>query len=195
MTATFHDAITFIFLHLLSTLPYWLLSFSTYFPHNMPPHHLSHYDYRSLEAEVRTRMNSQGATTTVNDSAHAGPQNLGLIVVIPIVIGVVLVVAILLLPKGFFWNLASKVGIVASKDVEDAPTWFGRHSDPDLRPNGKLPPKTFVECHLQMLRAWKKPINPVRQEQPPLPLCLAKPGVAQQSRRPTATSFRQRQEH
>jgi ABC-type sulfate transport system permease component len=46
---------------------------------------------------------------------YIGSSNLTLPIVVPTIVGVVLVVPILLMPKGFFLNLASEAGVKFNK--------------------------------------------------------------------------------
>ncbi|KAF2623264.1 hypothetical protein BU25DRAFT_181222 [Macroventuria anomochaeta] len=154
----------------------------------MPPHNLSRYMAHCLNAEIHTGMASLIQAATLHRFTHTGSSNLALPIVVPIVVGVVLIVANLPMPKSFFLNFATKVGICRGKDEASARPWFGRKSPDTESSTTEKPQPTFVERHLEMLRAWQKPA------QPPLPLYLAKPDSAYQPRRPTGMKFKEWQE-
>lgn len=106
----------------------------------MPPHNLSAITTRSFNTKTTTGM-----------AFH---------VVFLIVIGIVLIVAILLMPKGFFLNLASKLGFSSNKDRNKARPGFGRKSETVAPSATEKPKPTFVQRRLEMLRAWQKQIPP-----------------------------------
>lgn len=126
-------------------------------------------------------------SATLNGASMTDTSSLALPVVIPIVIGVALIVAVLLMPKAFFSSLASKIGINSSHYEDTTHPWYSRKAKFVETPATEKPELTFLQRHLEMLRAWRKPVRPA---QPPLPLCLARPDATHQPRRPTGIPFK-----
>lgn len=157
-----------------------LLHFQSVTPIVMPPHHPLQYAWRSLGTDMNTNIVALRSMETLDSSAHPKTSSLALTVVVPIVVGIVLIIGVFLMPKGSFWKLASKLTPRTSN--ASARSWFRRCSAGKESPTTKPSQPTFVECHLEMLRAWRKPTKP-------LPLPLAKPNATHQLRRPTSTSF------
>jgi hypothetical protein len=134
-------------------------------------------------------MSSQGDATIQREPIGVGSSALALQIAVPIMIGVVLIIAILLMPRGFFASLLSKVGFSSNKDGNSTQLWYGRQtSHENISSNEKFPQKTFVERHLETLRAWQKPD---KQAQPPLPLYLNRPDTIRQPRQPIALTYQQ----
>lgn len=155
----------------------------------MPPCHRS--TFTSFDFNSRASSISRCEAAVFERSLNAGSSNLALPVVVPIVVGIILIMAVLLMPKNFFSNLLSNTGTQSSQNAENSILWFGRRPS---RGESLAPVKsqlTFVERHLETLRAWQKPS---KQAQPPLPLYLAKSVAAQQPRRPSSMTFKEWQE-
>ena len=107
------------------------------------------------------------------------------------VVGVILVVAFLLIPKGFLLNLASKAGVKVNKSNGKSRSWFGQELPDKQTSTTEKPQPTFVECHLEGLRAWHKPTDMAQLPLPPYP---AKPDAVHQSRGPAGMSYQGWQE-
>lgn len=157
----------------------------------MPPHNLSVITTRSFNKETTTGMASMEETALLDGTSDASSGSMALHVVVLIVVGVVLIVAILLMPKGSLLNLASKLGFSSNKNRNEARPWFGWKSKTVALSATEKPEPTFVQRHLEMLRAWQKPTPPA---QPPLPLYLARPDATHQPRRPTGMASKEWQE-
>ncbi|KZM18607.1 hypothetical protein ST47_g10220 [Ascochyta rabiei] len=119
--------------------------------------------------------------------------DLALSIAVPVAVGVVLIVAILLVPKGFFSYVASKIYTAScnSNTSNSTRRWFGRHAQNETSSMNEKSQPTFVEQHLGMLRAWQKPTKYARHLQPVQP---TKPGDSHQPFRLTGMSFRYWQE-
>jgi hypothetical protein len=81
----------------------------------MPPYSLTQYTSRGLDTDSHTGMVSLGEAKCFNSSTHTGSSNMALPIILPIIFGVGLSVAVVLMPKGFFWNFASDIGIGFSR--------------------------------------------------------------------------------
>jgi hypothetical protein len=125
---------------------------------------------------------------TLDGTSHASSGTLTVLIVVPIVVGVVLIIALLLIPKDFFVNTAVKVGIRRSNNADKLRPWPGRKARTEKTPATE---PTFVQRHLEMLRVWQKPTI---SAQPLLPLYLGQADAANQPRRPTGMTFNEWQE-
>ena len=153
----------------------------------MPPYQLS-YTTRNLDVSIRARMTSSGQVVSQENSGHAGSSNLALPIVVPIVVGVVLVVTVFLMPKGFLLDLVCKTGITLKDNRAKARRWFGQQVSRGETVTNEKPQSTFVQRHLETLRAWQKPTH---LAQPRLPLYLAKPGAVHLPRRPASMTYQE----
>lgn len=153
-------------------LRHWLLLHQP-FRYIVPPcGAASRHTPRTSDATISTNAVSLEQATSLDDVPLAGSSDIALSVVVPIIFGVVLIVATLFMPKKFFLDLSAKVRCKSRKAEAKARTRSSFKS-PDIPP---APVKhfqlTFGERHLEMLRAWEKPMQ---LPQRPLPLYLAKP--------------------
>lgn len=153
----------------------------------MPPHDLFRNIARSLANETVTGMASMEQVAVLKGKAsHASSGLVVLSIVVPIVMVSGLIVALLLMRKGFFPNIAGKIGIRCRKSAAELQPWPGQKTRvAETSVSEKLEP-TFVQRHLEMLRAWQIPTVPA---QPPLPLYLGRSEAPRQPRRPTGVTF------
>lgn len=140
----------------------------------MSPHNVPYYTTTALDAENLTVTSLLAQPATSELSRLPGSSDMALPIVVPILVGVVLIVAVLLMPRGFFLDTATKVRSQFGKVGADVRSVFKRNS-PEVQPDRSQ--SAFVERHLNMLRAWQKP---KQLPQPLLPFYLAKPDATYQ---------------
>ena len=88
----------------------------------------------------------------LDDSSPRVSSNLALPIVVPFIIGVMLIVAVLLMPKGFFLDLTYKICIDHSKDEANKRFWLTWKPSKIESSTAETPQPTSVERHLEMLR-------------------------------------------
>ncbi|XPS78191.1 hypothetical protein M3J09_010209 [Ascochyta lentis] len=157
----------------------------------MPPHRSSQYSSRGLDAIHTINVSARGEAADFNSHPQIGSKQLALPTAVPIAVGVVLVILILLMPNGFFLKLTAKIRSLSSDNKNSARHWFGRRPQSEMSSVNEKSQPTFVENHLEMLRAWQKP---AKHAQTLHPLNLAKPDTSHQPRRPTGMTFQDWQE-
>lgn len=123
----------------------------------MPPRTLPRLMARTVAVKETADLVSTEEFTTLKSHSQINTEGAALPIIVIAVVGILLILAILLMPEDIFSNLTVRIGTWrrnVTNHMQFWPGWKAKVKEASVAEKTEL---TFVQQHLEMLRCWRKP--------------------------------------